>query len=472
MRYIAVFPTLTLAQKAARVLKSENIELSGDMDRDLCSRARFFPTTGGVLKTMAQDMPGYTYLALDGIENCVNALKDIENGNKIDEKYLKTARELNSMIDVYAWNEVTNLEEANKLLDISGAFHDSYIRDLKYTFPKPYEDENKENLLRTYSIEYFEEYLYNYASDDGYDVVQDGMEWGLEGQQLSTKYQAIYADSDESGGIMNWLSIIGFDYTDFYNTAFNGVDTKYDFYLTRDEPPAGATIRDFAGLKFTQELINQGKLLDDNGNITSTSIAANDRLLSQSKKIQSAVEYCYNKNKRNPETGKVEKINWYLPAIDQTEEILLAGFDYFPVFQSKYYWSSQPAYKEYYFEALTSVGRWEVGNAYGNYYKDDRANARATKVTATQTEEFSGVNGTTGYFPISVNITGISSLFPLKLSSSISSSPDDERDYVSGDEEYYDDGDIHQPGNQPRSTPNRVRCAYSATGLPVTPTSN
>lgn len=45
------------------------------------SRARFFPTTGGVLKTMEPNIRGYTYLALDGVENCVAALKDIERGN-------------------------------------------------------------------------------------------------------------------------------------------------------------------------------------------------------------------------------------------------------------------------------------------------------------------------------------------------------------------------------------------------------
>ena len=44
------------------------------------SRARFFPTTGGILKTMAQTAPGYTYLAIDGVENCIAALRDIENG--------------------------------------------------------------------------------------------------------------------------------------------------------------------------------------------------------------------------------------------------------------------------------------------------------------------------------------------------------------------------------------------------------
>ena len=45
------------------------------------SRARLFPTTGGILKTMACDRPGYTYLALDGTENCKAALEDIRHGN-------------------------------------------------------------------------------------------------------------------------------------------------------------------------------------------------------------------------------------------------------------------------------------------------------------------------------------------------------------------------------------------------------
>lgn len=45
------------------------------------SRARLFPTTGGILKTMELNNPAYTYLAIDGTENCINALKDIESGD-------------------------------------------------------------------------------------------------------------------------------------------------------------------------------------------------------------------------------------------------------------------------------------------------------------------------------------------------------------------------------------------------------
>ncbi|MEE1247455.1 MAG: [Fe-Fe] hydrogenase large subunit C-terminal domain-containing protein [Acutalibacteraceae bacterium] len=61
-------------------LKSQNIELKQEMDHDENTRARFFPTTGGILKTMETDDPDYTYMAIDGTENCIAALREIENG--------------------------------------------------------------------------------------------------------------------------------------------------------------------------------------------------------------------------------------------------------------------------------------------------------------------------------------------------------------------------------------------------------
>ena len=61
-------------------LRSERIEIEPIPDSDEKSRARFFPTTGGILKTMAQEAEGYTYLAIDGVDNCIAALRDIESG--------------------------------------------------------------------------------------------------------------------------------------------------------------------------------------------------------------------------------------------------------------------------------------------------------------------------------------------------------------------------------------------------------
>ena len=78
-------------------LKEENIELKQDMDSSNESRARFFPTTGGVLKTMQPNISGYTYVALDGVENCIDALKDIENG-KIHKCFIEMSACVGSCI--------------------------------------------------------------------------------------------------------------------------------------------------------------------------------------------------------------------------------------------------------------------------------------------------------------------------------------------------------------------------------------
>ena len=61
-------------------LNKEGIVLEQETDQDEESLARFFPVTGGVLKTMTQDRKDFTYLAIDGVENCIEALKDIEEG--------------------------------------------------------------------------------------------------------------------------------------------------------------------------------------------------------------------------------------------------------------------------------------------------------------------------------------------------------------------------------------------------------
>ena len=61
-------------------LAAEGVTLRREMKSCDESRARFFPTTGGVLKTMTKASPDYTYVALDGVENCIAALRDIESG--------------------------------------------------------------------------------------------------------------------------------------------------------------------------------------------------------------------------------------------------------------------------------------------------------------------------------------------------------------------------------------------------------
>ena len=80
-----------------QILAEAHIQLECESDTAEHSRARFFPTTGGVLKTMAQNAPGYTYLALDGVENCMAALRDIASG-KIHKCFIEMSACIGSCI--------------------------------------------------------------------------------------------------------------------------------------------------------------------------------------------------------------------------------------------------------------------------------------------------------------------------------------------------------------------------------------
>ena len=80
-----------------KMLDDDGIKLETETDASECSRARFFPTTGGVLKTMAQNAPGYTYIAIDGVENCMTALKDIASG-RINKCFIEMSACIGSCI--------------------------------------------------------------------------------------------------------------------------------------------------------------------------------------------------------------------------------------------------------------------------------------------------------------------------------------------------------------------------------------
>lgn len=338
------------------------------------------------------------------------------------------------------YDDSAGLSTTNKLYrqdNILVDFYDSYVnynngvpktRDREFTFRQmAMWTINGHLTQKQYSIEYFEEYLYNYAADDNFGVTRDGMAWGLNNQQLSTQYQAIYADDDGIGGILGWL---GWTNDEFFNTAFSSINAKYDFYLSRDGLNQQ---RNYSGLAFTQEIVNKTDIMN--------------KTITLSQNAESAVEYCYNKNKRN-RYGEVVKINWYLPAIDETEEILVDGFNYFPVFQSKWYWSSQPAYDRCNYTASVYVS-W-LGSAEGYYFRDDLDRARATRVTGVEgdaTHEDSGVTGAVVERDINVR-------------SGSNVDPGTER--ATGETITYD------PGNQLRTASNRVRCVYDPTGKPIT----
>ena len=95
--YEGIVDAVLTFEELTNWLKAERVELKNELVKTPESRARFFPTTGGVLKTMAQNAPGYTYMALDGVENCIEALKDIENG-KIHKCFIEMSACVGSCI--------------------------------------------------------------------------------------------------------------------------------------------------------------------------------------------------------------------------------------------------------------------------------------------------------------------------------------------------------------------------------------
>ncbi len=58
----------------------ENIILEKSVESCEKSKARFFPVSGGVLKTMDCTNASYDYIAVDGVENCIEVLREIEQG--------------------------------------------------------------------------------------------------------------------------------------------------------------------------------------------------------------------------------------------------------------------------------------------------------------------------------------------------------------------------------------------------------
>ncbi len=116
--YEGIVDAVLTFEELTNWLKAEDIELEQEMDSDECSRARFFPTTGGVLKTMESAINGYTYLALDGVENCITALKDIEAG-KVHKCFIEMSSCTGSCIGGPVMEKYHRLEPVKDYLTIA-----------------------------------------------------------------------------------------------------------------------------------------------------------------------------------------------------------------------------------------------------------------------------------------------------------------------------------------------------------------
>lgn len=62
-------------------MAGEQVVPAQEQEKNEESRARLFPTSGGILRTMDwEEDSGYSRLTIDGTENCIHALKEIMDG--------------------------------------------------------------------------------------------------------------------------------------------------------------------------------------------------------------------------------------------------------------------------------------------------------------------------------------------------------------------------------------------------------
>ncbi len=78
--YHGIVDSVLTFEELSEWLVEENISIEFSDTRDCIekSRARFFPTTGGIIKSIINKNDNYTYMAVDGVENCMKALAEIE----------------------------------------------------------------------------------------------------------------------------------------------------------------------------------------------------------------------------------------------------------------------------------------------------------------------------------------------------------------------------------------------------------
>ena len=96
-RYEGIVDCVLTFEELSKWLEKENIKFEQIDDTNENSKARFFPTAGGILKTMSCDDKDYSYVSIDGVENCKNVLDDISDG-KISNCFIEMSACIGSCI--------------------------------------------------------------------------------------------------------------------------------------------------------------------------------------------------------------------------------------------------------------------------------------------------------------------------------------------------------------------------------------
>lgn len=111
-------------------LRSENIEPEPKNDSSESGRTRIFPTAGGILKSMDCGSEDYSYVSVDGLENCINTLRDITVG-RISKCFVEMSACLGSCIG----GPVTSKTRHNPLRDYIAVQKYAGSRDFDIAMP-------------------------------------------------------------------------------------------------------------------------------------------------------------------------------------------------------------------------------------------------------------------------------------------------------------------------------------------------
>jgi hypothetical protein len=197
-------------------------------------------------------------------------------------------------------------------------YNDSDTKDFKFVQHGLHEVTAESG--RTYYIEEFEEYLYNYDVEDSYgQIKEEGMPWGLNGKQLSKEHYSY--DSDELTPNVAWAK---------YEQS--APRPYYDFYTWEQD----STILKAAGFSRTEDVCHD---IAGAGRHFTEVIAKNPnsevKYITLGEQPTSAVQYCYSRNKRNSD-GTID-VKWYLPSADELEDFIVPAYSTFEEFQDNYY---------------------------------------------------------------------------------------------------------------------------------------
>lgn len=75
---------------------------------------------------IAERLVGYPWILKDP-----EYLRNVELGKDLPEEFVEKAKKMNASIDKDKWNEVTNEEEVENMINHTGAFHDQYLVEMK-----------------------------------------------------------------------------------------------------------------------------------------------------------------------------------------------------------------------------------------------------------------------------------------------------------------------------------------------------